>query len=244
MKKLLLIIAVVIFAAEAFAQKVEEKNTEERAVGPFNRINVSSIADVTIVTGRPQKVVVSGDAELLAKLETKVVDGELLVRFQSRFQSNKRKVVIKESCCDFKVEIYVEDLTSLITSGVVKTLFPEKTVLKNLKVNCSGLTEMIFKDLDVSEHLSIDISGAGSADINGAISNLEIDASGACNVSFSGEARVMDLEVSGASSVNLSGHVGELSARASGVSNITSKNFNADAKNVNFSGMARINITD
>lgn len=240
MKKLLLIIAVVIFAAEAFAQKVEEKNTEERVVGTFNRINVSSIADVTIVTGRPQKVVVSGDAELLAKLETKVVDGELLVRFQS----NKRKVVIKESCCDFKVEIYVEDLTSLITSGVVKTLFPEKTVLKNLKVNCSGLTEMIFKDLDVSERLSIDISGAGSADINGAISNLEIDASGACNVSFSGEARVMDLEVSGASSVNLSGHVGELSARASGVSNITSKNFNADAKNVNFSGMARINITD
>ncbi|MBR2202131.1 MAG: DUF2807 domain-containing protein [Bacteroidales bacterium] len=240
MKKLLLIIAVVIFAAEAFAQKVEEKNTEERVVGTFNRINVSSIADVTIVTGRPQKVVVSGDAELLAKLETKVVDGELLVRFQS----NKRKVVIKESCCDFKVEIYVEDLTSLITSGVVKTLFPEKTVLKKLKVNCSGLTEMIFKDLDVSERLSIDISGAGSADINGAISNLEIDASGACNVSFSGEARVMDLEVSGASSVNLSGHVGELSARASGVSNITSKNFNADAKNVNFSGMARINITD
>jgi hypothetical protein len=240
MKKLLLIIAVVIFAAEAFAQKVEEKNTEDRVVGTFNRINVSSIADVTIVTGRPQKVVVSGDAELLAKLETKVVDGELLVRFQS----NKRKVVIKESCCDFKVEIYVEDLTSLITSGVVKTLFPEKTVLKNLKVNCSGLTEMIFKDLDVSERLSIDISGAGSADINGAISNLEIDASGACNVSFSGEARVMDLEVSGASSVNLSGHVGELSARASGVSNITSKNFNADAKNVNFSGMARINITD
>lgn len=240
MKKLLLIIAVVIFAAEAFAQKVEEKNTEERVVGTFNRINVSSIADVTIVTGRPQKVVVSGDAELLAKLETKVVDGELLVRFQS----NKRKVVIKESCCDFKVAIYVEDLTSLITSGVVKTLFPEKTVLKNLKVNCSGLTEMIFKDLDVSERLSIDISGAGSADINGAISNLEIDASGACNVSFSGEARVMDLEVSGASSVNLSGHVGELSARASGVSNITSKNFNADAKNVNFSGMARINITD
>ena len=239
MKKLLLIIAVVIFA-EAFAQKVEEKNTEERVVGTFNRINVSSIADVTIVTGRPQKVVVSGDAELLAKLETKVVDGELLVRFQS----NKRKVVIKESCCDFKVEIYVEDLTSLITSGVVKTLFPEKTVLKKLKVNCSGLTEMIFKDLDVSERLSIDISGAGSADINGAISNLEIDASGACNVSFSGEARVMDLEVSGASSVNLSGHVGELSARASGVSNITSKNFNADAKNVNFSGMARINITD
>ncbi len=240
MKKLLLIIAVVIFAAEAFAQKVEGKNTEDRVVGTFNRINVSSIADVTIVTGRPQKVVVSGDAELLAKLETKVVDGELLVRFQS----NKRKVVIKESCCDFKVEIYVEDLTSLITSGVVKTLFPEKTVLKNLKVNCSGLTEMIFKDLDVSERLSIDISGAGSADINGAISNLEIDASGACNVSFSGEARVMDLEVSGASSVNLSGHVGELSARASGVSNITSKNFNADAKNVNFSGMARINITD
>ena len=240
MKKLLLIIAVVIFAAEAFAQKVEEKNTEERVVGTFNRINVSSIADVTIVTGRPQKVVVSGDAELLAKLETKVVDGELLVRFQS----NKRKVVIKESCCDFKVEIYVEDLTSLITSGVVKTLFPEKTVLKNLKVNCSGLTEMIFKDLDVSERLSIDISGAGSADINGTISDLEIDASGACNVSFSGEARVMDLEVSGASSVNLSGHVGELSARASGVSNITSKNFNADAKNVNFSGMARINITD
>ncbi|MBR3713615.1 MAG: DUF2807 domain-containing protein [Bacteroidales bacterium] len=240
MKKLLLIIAVVIFAAEAFAQKVEEKNTEDRVVGTFNRINVSSIADVTIVTGRPQKVVVSGDAELLAKLETKVVDGELLVRFQS----NKRKVVIKESCCDFKVEIYVEDLTSLITSGVVKTLFPEKTVLKKLKVNCSGLTEMIFKDLDVSERLSIDISGAGSADINGAISNLEIDASGACNVSFSGEARVMDLEVSGASSVNLSGHVGELSARASGVSNITSKNFNADAKNVNFSGMARINITD
>jgi hypothetical protein len=138
----------------------------------------------------------------------------------------------------------VEDLDALTTSGLVKVSFPEKTVLKNLDVDCSGMTELLFEDLEVSELLTVTMSGTGVADINGKFGAIEIGASGACNVSFSGEAHVMDLTASGASSITLSGHANRFTADASGVSNITSKNFNADAKNVNFSGMARINITD
>lgn len=235
MKKLLVLIAVMIFAAETFAQNVDGKITEE-----FNRINVSSIADVTIITGKPQKVVVSGDVALLSKLKTEVVGGELRIGLQS----NKKKTVIKDGCCDFKIEIWVEDLDMLTTSGLVKVSFPEKTVLKNLDVKCSGMTEVWFNDLEVSELFTVTLSGTGTADINGTFGAIDIGASGACNISFSGEAYVMDLMASGASSVTLSGHANKFTADASGVSNITSKNFNADAKNVNFSGMARINITD
>ena len=236
MKKLLVLIAVMIFAAETFAQNVEGKITEE-----FYRINVSSIADVTIITGKPQKVIVSGDVALLSKLKTEVVGGELFIGLQSK---KKDKMVIKDGCCDFKVEIWVEDLDALTTSGLVRVSFPEKTVLKNLDVECSGMTELWFDDLEVSELLTVTMSGTGTADINGKFGAIEIGASGACNVSFSGEAHVMDLTASGASSISLSGHANRFTADASGVSNITSKNFNADAKNVNFSGMARINIAD
>ncbi|MBQ9214493.1 MAG: DUF2807 domain-containing protein [Bacteroidales bacterium] len=235
MKKLLVLIAVMIFAAETFAQNVDGKITEE-----FNRINVSSIADVTIITGKPQKVVVSGDVALLSKLKTEVVGGELFIGLQS----NKKKTVIKDGCCDFKIEIWVEDLDMLTTSGLVKVSFPEKTVLKNLDVDCSGMTELLFDDLEVSELLTVTISGTGTADINGKFGAIEIGASGACNVSFSGEAYVMDLMASGASSVTLSGHANKFTANASGVSKITSKNFKADNRDVSFSGMSRISVAD
>ena len=243
MKKFLLIIAVMIFAAEAFAQNVEGKITEERAVQAFNKINVSSIVDVTIVTGKPQKVVVSGDAALVAKLITEVVGGELCIHLQSN-KKKKEKTVIKEGCCDFKVEIWVEDLDALTTSGYVKASFPGKTVLKNLNVVASGISELLFEDLEVSERLSVMVSGAGSADINGTFADLAISASGVCSVSFSGDADVMGLTTSGAGSVTLSGHANRFTARASGVSKITSKSFKADNRDVSFSGMSRIIIAD
>ncbi|MBQ4407207.1 MAG: DUF2807 domain-containing protein [Bacteroidales bacterium] len=235
MKKLLVLIAVMIFAAETFAQNVDGKITEE-----FNRINVSSIADVTIITGKPQKVVVSGDVALLSKLKTEVVGGELRIGLQS----NKKKTVIKDGCCDFKIEIWVEDLDMLTTSGLVKVSFPEKTVLKNLDVKCSGMTEVWFNDLEVSELFTVTLSGTGTADINGTFGAIDIGASGACNISFSGEAYVMDLMASGASSVTLSGHANKFTANASGVSKITSKNFKADNRDVSFSGMSRISVAD
>lgn len=235
MKKLLVLIAVMIFAAETFAQNVDGKITEE-----FNRINVSSIADVTIITGKPQKVVVSGDVALLSKLKTEVVGGELRIGLQS----NKKKTVIKDGCCDFKIEIWVEDLDMLTTSGLVKVSFPEKTVLKNLDVKCSGMTEVWFNDLEVSELFTVTLSGTGMADINGTFGAIDIGASGACNISFSGEAYVMDLMASGASSVTLSGHANKFTANASGVSKITSKNFKADNRDVSFSGMSRISVAD
>lgn len=235
MKKLLVLIAVMIFAAETFAQIVDGKITEE-----FNRINVSSIADVTIITGKPQKVVVSGDVALLSKLKTEVVGGELRIGLQS----NKKKTVIKDGCCDFKIEIWVEDLDMLTTSGLVKVSFPEKTVLKNLDVKCSGMTEVWFNDLEVSELFTVTLSGTGTADINGTFGAIDIGASGACNISFSGEAYVMDLMASGASSVTLSGHANKFTANASGVSKITSKNFKADNRDVSFSGMSRISVAD
>jgi hypothetical protein len=235
MKKLLVLIAVMIFAAETFAQNVDGKITEE-----FNRINVSSIADVTIITGKPQKVVVSGDVALLSKLKTEVVGGELRIGLQS----NKKKTVIKDGCCDFKIEIWVEDLDMLTTSGLVKVSFPEKTVLKNLDVKCSGMTEVWFNDLEVSELFTVTLSGTGMADINGTFGAIDIGASGACNISFSGEAYVMDLMASGASSVTLSGHANKFTANASGVSKITSKNFKADNRDVSFAGMSRISVAD
>lgn len=235
MKKLLVLIAVMIFAAETFAQNVDGKITEE-----FNRINVSSIADVTIITGKPQKVVVSGDVALLSKLKTEVVGGELRIGLQS----NKKKTVIKDGCCDFKIEIWVEDLDMLTTSGLVKVSFPEKTVLKNLDVKCSGMTEVWFNDLEVSELFTVTLSGTGTADINGTFGAIDIGASGACNISFSGEAHVMDLTASGASSITLSGHANKFTANASGVSKITSKNFKADNRDVSFSGMSRISVAD
>ena len=241
MKKVIILIAVMILTALAYAQTAGETITEERVVDSFNRINVSSFVNVEIVTGKPQKVVVSGDSALLRNLITEVRGGELIVRYE--YEKKKRK--IKEEWGVLTVKICVEDITDLTTSGAVSTRFPERTELKKLKVLCTGASKLMFDDLEVSGAMNVTVSGASSLDIDGnTFGDVEVKASGASHVFFSGKADVLDLDLTGASNIKLSGHADEISVRASGASNVTSNKFTANKKSFSCSGAAGVYIND
>ncbi|MBQ3691200.1 MAG: DUF2807 domain-containing protein [Bacteroidales bacterium] len=238
MKKLLMLLTVMIFTVWTYAQNSEEKITEERILNSFNRIDVSSFVKVEIITGKSQQVIVSGEKELVENLITEVKNNELHVWYQTRKTKQK-----KSDWGDLTVKICVENLTELSTSGAVYTVFPEKTILKKLNIRNSGATKTTFKDLEVSEFLSAEVSGASSLDINGSnFGGVEIGASGASNIDFSGIAKIMNLGTSGASNIRLSGYANEISVRTSGASNVTSNRFTADKKSFSSSGASRIYI--
>lgn len=230
-----------IFAAGAFAQNTSEKITEERVLEPFSKIDVSSLANVIIVTGQRQKVTVSGDQEMLPYLETNVVGNTLYICYHS----GKKKTKIKNNCCEFTIKICVENLTEIRTSGVVEVDFPQKTVLKNLRISNSGVTKTVFDDLEVEGSLTATTSGASHLEINGTtFGDVEISVSGASDTKFSGSTKYLDLTASGASCIKISGHADEVSASASGASNIKAKNFTCDKKSLRSSGAADIYLMD
>ncbi|MBQ5403002.1 MAG: DUF2807 domain-containing protein [Bacteroidales bacterium] len=240
MKKLLMLLTVMIFTVWTYAQNSEEKITEDRILNSFNRIGVSSFVNVEIITGKPQRVIVCGEKELVQNLITEVKNNELQIWYQSPKKKQK-----KSDYGDLTVKICVENLTDLSTSGAVNTVFPEKTILKKLNIRNSGATKTTFKDLEVLEHLLAEVSGASTLDINGSnFSDVEIGASGASNIEFSGTAKIMNLGTSGASNIRLSGYADEISVRTSGASSVTSNRFSAEKKSFSSSGASGIFIGD
>ena len=241
MKKLLVLLTVMIFAAGAFAQNNSEEITEERKVDTFNKIDASGVAKVEIVIGAPQQVTVSGKADIVSLISTEVSGGTLHIGFKSE----KRKIKFKDNCCDFTVKICVEDLTQLITSGAVMAEIQQKAVLKNFKIIASGATNIKIEDLSVEGSLSASASGASQIEINGEnFKDVNIMISGASNTKFSGVSKTLDLHASGASSITISGQADEVYAQASGASSIRSKNFTANKKSFNSSGAASIYLVE
>ena len=229
------ILLVAVFPA-LFAQDVtviNDKNAQERKVGSFHAIRVSSSFDVIIKQGNEEAVVVSASEDKYrSRIKAEVVNGVLRISYEN-------ESVWKWTNGDKKLRAYisVKNMDGLYVSGACDVKIDGVLKTSKLKIELSGASS--FKgEVDVNEMI-VDQSGASNSNVKGRATNITIEVSGASD--FKGFDLVTEnckAEASGASDIRITVNK-DLKVKASGSSDVEYKG-NASISDFSTSGASSL----
>jgi hypothetical protein len=203
--------------------------TQARQVSGFTGVDASSAFDIYLKQDSAYSVKVEIDGNLQDYVIVREEDGMLYIKQEENTSLNssgkikiyvtapKLKKFYASGACNFigQNKIIVDDIINIDLSGSCDLSLDLKSPkvsaklsgasslslkgeTKDFEVDGSGSTDISCFDL-LTENTSIDISGAGNAEVYASVS-LDIDLSGAANVKYKGNAAV-DQQTSGAASV-------------------------------------------
>lgn len=148
--------------------------TETRSVSGFDRVEVSTLGELTIIQGDTESLVIETDDALMPYIETKVTNNKLTIGFKNNVSIN------------------------FSNNGIHPTLHVTLTVKDLRDLDVSGLAEVNCDSLQTAE-LSIDLSGAGHITVDSlAVITLSVDISGLGGVTLAGTATDQYINISGA----------------------------------------------
>jgi hypothetical protein len=200
---------------------------QERKVPAFDAIEVSGAFDVYLSQGSTQSVIVEADENLLPLIRTEVRGSTLVIENKKPIHDSKSLKVyitltdLKKIEVSGAVDIKSQNKLTLTELAIEISGATDATLdlaVQKLEVSSSGGSKMKFSgmanrlDMDVSgavdihafdllaEVVSLDISGAGEAEVN-VTKELSADISGAATVRYKGEPAKIETDVSGAGSI-------------------------------------------
>lgn len=230
--KYLLALLFTSFVSTSLAQTIiNDKNAEVRNVGEFSGIRVSGGIDVYLSQSDEYALAVSASNQKMKDdIETKIVDGVLVISYNSRHLNINEKRYLR-------AYISFKTLQSIEGSGAcninIQETFTSKVLRLTLSSACDLKGKIAIDDMDAK------LSGASTAKITGKINNLKLEASGASDLknyglhvenliaTLSGASDVrifisnsLTVKASGASSLNYSGDPSKVDINASGASSV------------------------
>jgi len=220
MKKYVSTVLFLVAMTGVFGQKVvNDPNAEVRQVSDFHGVKISNAFDVYITQGNSTAVAISAqDGETKQKIETRVENGILVVRFEADKGFWKRLNLGKKK---LKAYISVNKLDYLNVSGACDVFMEEGVSAEILKVVVSGASDV--KGKINAKKLEVDLNGASDITFTGNVEDFSVTAGGASD--FKGYdllTNMCDVSASGASSVYITVNK-ELNAKASGASSVRFK---------------------
>jgi hypothetical protein len=216
MKKILLSIAVILFARWAQAQEViQDPNAEPRRLSEgFHAIQVSNAIDLYLSQGNVESVAVSAsDKKIIPRITTVVRNGVLIIRFV-----NTGSIIWNMGNKKLKAYVSFKRIDKLSASGASDIDIQGSINSEKLDIDLSGASDL-KGTLDVGE-LRMDQSGASDASINGKANMINLILSGASEIK--GYDLVVDnctINASGASDAHLTVNK-EINVHASGASDV------------------------
>ena len=184
--------------------------TQTRTVGAFHGVELAGVLEVEVVLGKPASVEVTGDADLVDKVTTKVQDGVLVLNTPELRNIHRRNMHLRAI-------VAAPDLDSLALSGTGA-----------MKV--TGVA---------NERLAVALPGTGDLRITGTTGALRVTVSGTGNVSAkalsardavvdiggTGDARLratrsLDARISGTGSISVDGSPPQVKKSVSGLGSI------------------------
>jgi hypothetical protein len=185
--------------------------TETRELESFDKIEIGGAFDlvVHVEPGVTQKVEVTADDNILAKVDTSVSGGELDVSVED--------VTLLRPKTDLRVEVWIPSLVAIDASGAadidVAGLHGESFALElsgatetavrgtvdTFEVEISGAGELDARDLQ-AKSVTLELSGAGEASV-WASETLDVEISGAGDVTYFGKPANVTQQISGAGSM-------------------------------------------
>lgn len=201
-------------------------DTEVRAVSGFDQVTLKTDADVLYTQDSTFFVEVTGQKNILAVLETRNENGNLVIDF--------RKNVWKHNKVTITVHSPSMHVFSISGSGDIEA--QKSITTSDLKLQISGSGNMTLPSLNAT-HLEAKISGSGNINIQGGTTvsqNLSISGSG--NMSLEGlSSSTCTCRVSGSGNITL--QVSEdLDASISGSGDVKYKGYPRINSNISGSG--------
>ena len=185
----LFVFALILCNFSAFAQK-----TENRAVSGFHIIDSRGGYDIFLTQGEKEGLRLEGEADDLAKIETGVKSGTLVIKRKNSNWDTKSE----------KIKIFIDyiKLEEIKNSGSADLVFEKLHTGSKLALNIAGSGSVVGKfELD---DISISIAGSGSAEISGKAVNQKISISGSGDVkAFEMLTANCDVQIAGSGDVEV-----------------------------------------
>lgn len=211
----------------SLAGSILSQSKQDRNVGAFSKIKVSSAIKLIITMGNETKVSVEAEENVIHKIRTEVKNGELQLYSKEHYTTTKGVIVY----------VTTSSLTGIDASGATNVSNTNVINAKSFDVECSGASAL---KLDINtEDLKLDISGASVVNMKGNATRLNATISGASSLKteelvnketlvhasgasaakvYAGE--IFKAEASGASSIKYFGDPKDKSIETSGASSI------------------------
>lgn len=203
---------------------------QERTVGEFTGIDVSSAIDLQLTQGSSQKVVVESDENIIDYIVTEVnSSGVLVIKMKSKLKiKNANKMT---------VHVTFTTLKSLAASGAASINSNSTIKSENFDIDASGAADIDCK-IEATK-LILDISGASDINLEGKAQEFKMEVSGASSlIANDFDAEIADIEISGASDAKIK-VTKSIKANASGASSLKYTG-NPSDKDLNSSGASSI----
>jgi hypothetical protein len=164
------------------------KETEEREISNVNGVALSFVGDLHITQGDEEKLVITGDDNVLPLITTEVRDGLLTIGSKSTLGI--------PMVTELRYDLTVRDLNSLRLSGAGNAQM-DGLETGDLAVAVSGAGNLVVRNLK-ADRVAANLSGVGNVELSGEADRQAVTLSGA------GSYEGSDLET-GSADVALSG---------------------------------------
>lgn len=162
--------------------------TSTRTLTGFQGVELEVPADVKLVQGSTESVVLETDDNIAPLIETVVEQGQLLVRMAKRGDNIQTKTL--------RITITAPSFTALSVSGS-GTVRADALQTPKLKTSISGSGDMRLQKLAVGE-LTVAISGSGDFEANGYADAIKVSIAGSGDVRTKGlEAKQVKVNIAG-----------------------------------------------
>lgn len=201
---------------------------ENRNVAPYTKIVIGSAFEGQFFETTPGPLSISADSNVLPLIETKVVNGTLIVNvkgsistkngFKITGRTAKISALRASGAANIELKNIGKHALEIEGDGAAKVnVFGSPT---SLKADASGASQLTFGTLTL-DTLVADLSGASKLTLSGTVKTATVEASGASNFDGKLSGNKFKATASGASNVNVSGHFNTSTTSASGAANIS-----------------------
>jgi hypothetical protein len=169
-----LLAVIVLFTAATLPAAAQSE--ESRKVSGFRGVASEVPYDVQVKIGGTEGVKISASSDIIALIETVVVDGTLKIRF-------KRELKSGEGNSNGKVIIYVsvKSLSSIVKAGAGYVTVEGTATGSDIDINLNGSGSI--KSAVKSKKLQVNINGPGTVNLSGTADEAKVTISGPGNLS-------------------------------------------------------------
>lgn len=233
MKKIFVsVLATLLLATTIQAQKKETRN-----VDTFSEVSYRIPGKLYLRQGSPQKVELQGDADALAKIETIVEGGKLVIKAESKW--------LDWDWDDDEIVVYitVKDIEAIHVAGSGDVVTEGKVTADKLDLKVSGSGSLKVNDVDTRNKLQASVSGSGGIEVSGKSRGFESNVSGSGKVIANGiGGEVIKMSVSGSGKIEASGSGRTIDASISGSGKILAADLEVERCDIRISGSGNMEI--
>jgi hypothetical protein len=182
---------------------------EARQVGAFHSITIAGALKVEVTVGKPARVELSGESDLLGKVTTTVKDGVLVIDTPKRLQGRNHlratvtmpdlQSLLISGTADMKVTGVANAALAISVPGTGSLTIAGSTDALSLIVDGTG---QITADKLAAKDARVEISGTGSASLR-ASQSIDVNVSGTGSVNVAGKPARVRKSVTGTASVQI-----------------------------------------